>query len=361
MMKKWLLGILLVCCLIIPANAAEIPDNLMDAVPPEAENFLTEMDLDQLDYSAFTDGLGELWNQICDEAWDVIKEQLGGTVLLLLVVMLCGIIDDCLEATENKGVANYVPMAGALVITLIAAGNIESLIGLGIETVEMLDVFSKALLPTLAAAVAATGGVISAGVKQISTVFFANILISLIHGVLLQMVYVYITIAAADAMMPGQRLKQIGEALKKGITWVLAGGLILFTSYLSISGAITGSADTLTVQLTKSAISTAVPVVGGIISDATGSVLAGAGVLKNAVGIFGMLVVIATCLLPFLHLAVQYLLYKFTAYLAGTIGNLQLVGLIESLGSAFGLVLGMTGSCALLLLISIASSVSVVV
>lgn len=35
--------------------------------------------------------------------------------------------------------------------------------------------------------------------------------------------------------------------------------------------------------------------------------------------------------------------------------------LIDALGSAFGLMLGMTGSCALLLLISITSSVSVVV
>ena len=38
-----------------------------------------------------------------------------------------------------------------------------------------------------------------------------------------------------------------------------------------------------------------------------------------------------------------------------------LVELINALGSAFGLVLGMVGSCALLLLISITSSVSVVI
>ena len=49
------------------------------------------------------------------------------------------------------------------------------------------------------------------------------------------------------------------------------------------------------------------------------------------------------------------------AFLAGTMTEGPLEELIDALGSAFGLMLGMTGSCALLLLISITSSVSVVV
>ena len=88
--------------------------------------------------------------------------------------------------------------------------------------------------------------------------------------------------------------------------------------------------------------------------------LAGAGVLKGAIGIFGMLAVLSICLTPFLQMVVQYLLYKLAAFLAGTITEGPLAGLIDALGTAFGLMLGMTGSCALLLLISITSSVSAV-
>lgn len=38
-----------------------------------------------------------------------------------------------------------------------------------------------------------------------------------------------------------------------------------------------------------------------------------------------------------------------------------MAGLIDQLGGAFGLVLGMTGSCALLLLISLVSAITAVV
>lgn len=88
--------------------------------------------------------------------------------------------------------------------------------------------------------------------------------------------------------------------------------------------------------------------------------LAGAGVVKNAIGVFGLLGVLAACLGPFVRLGVQYLLYKLTAFLAGMTAAPELAKLIDALGGVFGLMLGMTGSCALLLLISISSAILVV-
>ena len=101
-----------------------------------------------------------------------------------------------------------------------------------------------------------------------------------------------------------------------------------------------------------------VPVVGGILSDAAETVLAGAGVLKNAVGVFGMLTILSICLVPFLQLGIHYLTYKLTGALAATVADGRVAGLIDQIGSAFGLVLGMTGASALLLLVSMVSAVS---
>ena len=45
----------------------------------------------------------------------------------------------------------------------------------------------------------------------------------------------------------------------------------------------------------KFTISNMVPVVGGVISDTAETLLAGASVLRNAAGVFGMLAVIGIC------------------------------------------------------------------
>jgi len=48
------------------------------------------------------------------------------------------------------------------------------------------------------------------------------------------------------------------------------------------------------------------------------------------------------------------------AFLSSAVGAPSLCKLIDGFGGAFGLVLGMTGACALLLLVSVLASVAVV-
>ena len=64
--------------------------------------------------------------------------------------------------------------------------------------------------------------------------------------------------AAADAMIPGHSLKKIGTGIRKGVTWALTGVMLLFTGFLTLTGAASSAADALTMQMTRSAISAAV-------------------------------------------------------------------------------------------------------
>ena len=326
----------------VPAWAADLPQEVTDAAPPAAE---------ELEGKDFSGGIAALLEQGTTLLGEALRGNLRGAVLILGVVLLCGAVDAVLRTPESP-MRRFLPMAGAAAIAVLSLGSMKSLLGLGTQTIEELDVFSKALLPTLAAAVAA-------GTGQVIAVCFADALITLIRGLLLPMTYFLAAAATADAMLPRHGLGTVAKAASRVVTWLLTGSLVLFTGYLTLSGAVSTSADALTVQVTRSAVG-AMPVVGRILSDAAGSVLAGAGVVKNAIGVFGLLGVLAACLGPFVRLGVQYLLYKLTAFLAGMTAAPELAKLIDALGGVFGLMLGMTGSCALLLLISISSAILVV-
>ncbi|MDD3346329.1 stage III sporulation protein AE [Oscillibacter sp.] len=356
-MKK--LWVLIVCLLLLAgeARAAEIPRELTRSMPEGAQELLEDTDLSGGD---FTGGVGTLLEKVSGQVGKILRQRLHGAAAILLVVVLCGAVDGVFQSAGGSRAAVFLPMAGALSITLLTAGSLDSLIGLGSSTIQELSIFSRALLPTLAAATAAAGGIGTATVQQVTTVFLVEVLVSLIRELLLPLVYLYIGVLAASACLPENRLGALAEGLKKIVTWILTTALLAFTVYLSVARIVTGAADAATVKVTKAAIFGVVPVVGGIISEAAETVLAGAGMLKNTIGVFGMLAILAGCAYPFLQLGIQYLLYKLTAFLAEVLGAPQLCKLIDGLGGAFGLVLGMTGSCALLLLISVLSSVAAV-
>ena len=353
-MRKSMVILLLAWWLVAPAWGTELPREVRDALPAAAEEITEELE----DPASLSEGLSRLWDRALGYVEEAVRQSIGGGVVLLAAAVLCALTEECMDAAGGK--VHFVPMAGALAITLAAAGSVKTMMGLGQETVEELNTFSKALLPTLSAAVAASGGIVSASVRQVATIFFVDLLLSLIRGLLLPLVYLYIGLLTAAACLPENRLGAIAEALKKLVTWILTTALLVFTIYLSIVRIISGSADSATVKVAKAAISGVVPVVGGIIADASETVLAGAGMLKNTIGVFGMLAILAACAYPFLQLGVQYLLYKLTAYLASVVGAPGLCKLIDGLGGAFGLILGMTGGCALLLLISVLASVGAV-
>lgn len=357
-MKRWILTVLLLLLVLtVDARAAELPEDLTDALPEAAEDIL---DIEDLSGPAgLTQGLESILDRLAGEVRTVLRQRLRGAASVLMVAVACGAVDGFAQGT-GEGKTPFLPMAGALAITLLTAGSLEDLIGLGAETIGELNLFSKALLPTLAAATAAAGAVTTASFQQVTTVFLADLLMNLIDGLLIPLVYLYIGALAAGACLPENRLGAIAECLKKIITWALTTALLLFTVYLSAVRVVAGAADGAAVKVAKAAISGAVPVVGGIIADAAETVLAGAGMLKNTIGVFGMLAILAACAYPFLQLGVQYLLYKLSAFLAAAVGAPELCKLIDGLGGAFGLVLGMTGSCALLLLVSVLSSVAAV-
>ena len=354
-----LLGCLLPLALTAEAHGSEPPRDLLDALPEEAEDIL-EIGGAGAGPEGFTDGIQAILDSVSGRAAAVFRQRIRGAASILLVVVACGAVEGFAQGTAGDKAALFLPMAGALAVTLLTAGSLDDLIGLGAETIRELNTFSKLLLPTLAAATAASGAVTTATFQQVTTVFLADLLMELIDGLLMPMVYLYIGVLAASSCLPENRLGGLAELLKKTVTWVLTSALLLFTVYLSAVRIIAGAADGTTVKVAKAAISGAVPVVGGIIAEAAETVLAGAGMLKNTIGVFGMLAILAACAYPFLQLGVQYLLYKLSAFLASAVGSPHLCKLIDGLGGAFGLVLGMTGSCALLLLISVLSSVAAV-
>jgi stage III sporulation protein AE len=248
-----------------------------------------------------------------------------------------------------------------MAVTAVAVTDIYSLMGLGTETIESMTTFSNVLLPVVAAVTAATGAITGAAARQMAAVLFSTLLVNLMGKLLIPLMYGYVASQVAYSAVGNAGLRRVAGFFKWLVVTILTAILLAYVGYLTISGVVTGSADGATVKAAKFAISGAVPVVGGILADASESVLAAAGILRGTVGVFGMIVVLAICLLPFLQLAIHYLVYKLSAALAATVGEGRVCGLIEDLGGAFGMILGMMGACALLLLVSLVSSLTAVV
>lgn len=305
----------------------------------------------------FSAGLSDVLSDTVDQVEELLRAGLSTGLKLLAVVLLCSLAQSA--GGEGSGLRAW-ELTGTLAITALTMTDMDAMIGLGRDTIGRMDAFSKFILPVMAALTAATGNVSAAALRQGATVLFSQLLLTAMDTLLIPLVYAYVAVNCAQAAVGNPGLERLAALLKSTVTFLLNSILLAFVGYLTASGAIAGSVDASKVKAVRMAISRAIPVVGSILADASESVLIGAGVLKGTVGAVGLLVVLAICLTPFLHLALQYLTYKVTAALCATVAQPRLAKLIDAIGAAFGLVLGMTGAAALLLMVSLVSAVTAV-
>ena len=338
-MKRLLLAVFILLSITFPAAAA---DMTAPPVPEMGKEYMPDST------ESFSEGL---WT-ILKAGITAVKPELANACKSCFVVICVGLL---LSFFQNlKGMAK----AGVGFVSILLPGCIlletgNSMIALAAETVQTISEYGKLLLPVMATTLAAQGFGATSAALYASAAMFCGFLGNLISGVLLPGVYIFLALAIAGSATENQMLCKLKEMIISFYSWTLKTMLSFFTGFLAITGVVSGTTDAAAARLTKAAISGMVPVVGGILSEATESVLVGAGMVKNAAGVYGVLAVMAVCVGPFLQIGVQYLLLKATAAFCDLFTGKQVSQLLKDYSGAMGLLLGMTGACTMLLFISV--------
>ena len=314
-------------------TAPEVPRTAVDRMPQNTESF--------------GDGIRELIQNCFNLLQSEWNSALKSCTILLLTAMLLSIIPILTEKTQAM-----VSVAGAVSIAGILFQNTNGMIGYAAETVWEICEYAKLLCPVLTTALAAQGGIAASAALYAGTIAFITLLSTLVSKLIVPMVYFFLAFSVANCALDEEILKKFTDAFKKALTWILKTLLIAFTTYMSVTGVVSGTTDAATLKAAKVAISTAVPVVGGILSDASESVMVSMGIVKNAVGIYGILAVLAVFAGPFVKVGVQYLLLKVSSAVCDLFAKKNIAALIEDFSTAMGLLLAMVASSCLLVLIS---------
>lgn len=346
MKKSALLALLFVMlvafnCVTVFADLEE----LEKAVPDTAKEVLGEVDAEETDSA-----LAAITGYIKDKTGSIFTDALKNGAVVVLVSVICSLAG----TLYNDKLQDIVNIVGIAAIGALCLEGTGSFIGVGGELLDELASFSKMLLPALTTAAATSGAVTSAAAKYAAAALFIEILISLGQRVIIPLIYAYIAVSIGGEAFGGG-LNMAAKLIKWAVVTSMTILVMVFTIYLTITGLVSGAADAVATKLTKSVLSTVLPVIGSIISDAASAVVSGTSMLKSTTGVFGMIVVLAACAVPFMRLGMNYLVFKGASAITEPLGGTRLSRVIDSIGTAMGMMLGLCGSMAVMLYISIIS------
>lgn len=368
-MKRFKLIILtgILCCIFIlicdvkalGADAEEIlkeelnVGELERAVPDSAEEIIGKAEVKTADKQKKQ--IEEILTYIRENAGKQLRDAIKNAAVVLLIAVITGCVTAIFEVKHD-----YVTMAGVAGISAVTVSNTASFLALGKSALADISAFSKVLLPTLATAGVINGAYTSSGAKYAVSALFIELLISAGEKLVIPIICAYLAAGIASAAIGGEGIATVVSFLKWLAVTIMTGIVIVFTGFLSVTGIAAGSADATVQRVAKTAISTILPVVGGIVSDAAGTVASGAAILKNGIGVFGMIVVLAVCTVPILKIGFAYITYKGAAALSETVADVRITKLLGIIGTAFGMILGIVGAAAIMLFVSVIISMKAV-
>lgn len=338
-MRLLILGGFILSLLITPVRAADLtapsaPDSVTVLVPDQPETF--------------AEGLTTLLHEAVGYCYPAFQSAAKTCFGVIAAVMLVSMVKNI-----PGGTSNIVDIVATIAVAFLLLSQSRSLIHLGATTVTDLSEYGRILLPVMTTAMAAQGSVTASAALYAGTAFFDALLSGLISKLIVPMIYVYLCLSIAVCATGENLLDRITGLVKWAMTWSLKIILYVFTGYMSITGVVSGSADAAAIKATKLTISGMVPVVGGILSDASEAVLVSAGLVKSAIGVYGALVIIAIWIRPFIQIGLQYLLLKLTTAICGIFESKTAVKMVESFSGAMGMLLAMTGAVSILLMVSV--------
>jgi stage III sporulation protein AE len=262
----------------------------------------------------------------------LVNGKLLGTLILLTVFSM--VLQSIQNAFEYKSVSKIAYAMIYLVLTIIALNSFRVAIDYTTDAIHDMSHFLLALMPMILALMASSGNVASVAFFHPIIVFLINVSGWLITGFILPLIFLSALLHIVSTLTDHYKVTQLANLLRNFAIGSLAIFFAIFLGVMSVQGAATSITDGVVVKTAKFITGNFVPVVGRMFTDATDTVLNASALVKNTVGIAGLVILIAIAAFPALKVFALALIYNLASAILQPLGGGPVIECLTIMGKS---------------------------
>lgn len=268
--------------------------------------------------------------------WDAVASAVGRTLPAMAVLVLIGVLFNLLSGlTQNflkpqtTHIVHFVCYAAMLLTVMAVVADALTTVR---RTVDDLTQLMNVVTPPLMTLMVAVGGQVTSAVFRPQLALMCTLVANVIAQVVLPLFVAAVVFAVVGNLSDNVRLTRLQSATRYIIGVVLGSVFGLFATYLSVAGLAGSMADTVSIRTARYVISSYLPLVGGYISQGFDLVTASVGLIKNALGVYAVLVVLAVVLAPMVQMLALVVGLKLTAGILQPVGDKRMASFVGEVG-----------------------------
>lgn len=312
-----------------------------------------DTDLNEIFNSAISGNVDnkKIVKNVCKIFGQEIQNAISIFASILVIVVINSILNCITEGLENKSVSKIAFYVQYILIVTIILTNFSSIIQSIKESVNNMNSFTNMLVPIMMTLIITTGSVTTASIIQPIIVFMITMIGNFINNIAIPLILVSTALGIVSKISDKIQVGRLAKQIKSSTIWIIGIILTIFVTVVSVNGNLSSSVDAVTAKTAKAAVSNLIPVVGKILGDAVDSVIGCSNILKNAIGIIGVVVVIAISIMPIVKLLLLMGIYYLGAAICEPIADTKIVQLLDQMGDTFKVLLALVCSMSVMIII----------
>ncbi|GLO66544.1 MULTISPECIES: stage III sporulation protein AE [Oceanobacillus] len=275
---------------------------------------------------------------------------LGSLLMLTLFAVILQSMQSAFEKTTVSRVAYFVIF---LVLIFLVLNSFYLATSYTKEAIDTMKGFMIALLPLVLGMMASFGNVVSISFFHPIIIFLINFSGVFISVFVLPLLFLAAMLVIISGLNENYKVTHLANLFKSVALGTLGVFLTIFLGVISVQGTASAIQDGVAMKTAKFVTGNFIPVVGRTFTDAADTILSASLILKNALGIAGLVVILFIVAFPAIKVAAIALIYKIAAAVLQPIGGGPIVQALNTISTYILYILACLLAVSLMFLLAI--------
>ena len=246
--------------------------------------------------------------------------------ILLMLTIFSKLLQTVHQSFEQRTVSKVAYFVVYIVLIYIILNSFHHVFTYARDTITMMSDFMLALLPLMLGLLASFGQVISVSFFHPVIVFLIHVSGLLISKFIFPLLYLSALLLIISQLNENFPLTHLADLFRTLSIGTLAVFLSVFLGIVSVQGTASAVQDGVALKTTKFITGNFIPVVGRTFTEAADTVLSTLLLMKNTIGMVGLLIILFIAVFPAFKILVISFIYKLCAALLQPLGDSPVIG-----------------------------------
>lgn len=355
-----LLGSLLVApCSAIESNVDTYSEEfdygaILDGVDDETLEILNEIGINEISFNEiFSVEAGKIFDALFNIVSDSVKEPLRFFVIAVGIMLISSLISSFNQSEET------VSVIGCSALSVCIAVPFAELLTTSFSVLQAIGVFITCFSGVFCAIVSSAGQVYASVSYSAFSVFSNNIFSVILSEIGQPMISAICSLGFLSCFDMFSFVSRFTDIIRKVYVYVLSFIGTVFSGIVTLKGVLSEGADSLTSRSIRFVVGRSLPVVGGSVSETYSTLISSLNLIKNTVGVFGIITVTVIVMPVVINLLAWLLVFEAIISVAEAFGEKIASGMLIVFKNAVILLLATIAIVTSIMIVSIGVVIAV--